>query len=91
VFKQGRTLAVVGATIGLAVAYFSGRIVSSLLYEVRASGSDDPDRRHGPCRRHRARRDGHPRLRGGAASILRAFVVPVVSTCRAISEPDGSM
>jgi predicted permease len=35
--KQGRTLAVVGATIGLVVAYFSGRLVSSWLYEVRAS------------------------------------------------------
>jgi putative ABC transport system permease protein len=35
--KQGRTLAVVGATIGLVVAYFAGRIVSSWLYEVQAS------------------------------------------------------
>jgi ABC-type antimicrobial peptide transport system permease subunit len=34
---QGRTLAVVGATIGLGVAYFSGRLVSSWLYEVQAS------------------------------------------------------
>ncbi len=35
--KHGRTLAVVGATIGLIVAYLSGRLVSSWLYEVRAS------------------------------------------------------
>lgn len=35
--KQGRTLAVVGGTIGLIVAYVSGRLVSSWLYEVRAS------------------------------------------------------
>lgn len=37
VLEQGRTMAVVGATIGLVVAYLSGRIVSSRLYEVRAS------------------------------------------------------
>ncbi len=37
VLKQGRTLAVMGAAIGLVVAYLSGRIVSSWLYEVRAS------------------------------------------------------
>jgi predicted permease len=37
VLRQGRTLAAVGAAIGLTVAYFSGRIVSSWLYEVRAS------------------------------------------------------
>jgi ABC-type antimicrobial peptide transport system permease subunit len=37
VFKQGRTMAAVGAAIGLVVAYLSGRIVSSRLYEVRAS------------------------------------------------------
>jgi ABC-type antimicrobial peptide transport system permease subunit len=35
--NQGRTLALAGATIGLAVAYASGRAVSSWLYEVRAS------------------------------------------------------
>ena len=35
--KQGRTLALVGAAIGLLVAYVSGRLVSSWLYEVRAS------------------------------------------------------
>jgi predicted permease len=37
VLKQGRLFAVVGATIGLVVAYISGEIVSSWLYEVRAS------------------------------------------------------
>ena len=36
VVRQGRTLAAIGATIGLVVAYLSGRIVSSQLYEVRA-------------------------------------------------------
>jgi putative ABC transport system permease protein len=36
-FKQGRTLAVIGATIGLVAAYVGGRMVSSVLYEVRAS------------------------------------------------------
>jgi ABC-type antimicrobial peptide transport system permease subunit len=35
--KQGRTMALVGAGIGLFVAYYSGRVVSSRLYEVRAS------------------------------------------------------
>jgi putative ABC transport system permease protein len=35
--KQGRTLALIGAAIGLFVAYYSGRIVSSRLYEVRAA------------------------------------------------------
>lgn len=35
--KQGRTLAIIGATIGLVVAYVSGRLVASWLYEVRAS------------------------------------------------------
>jgi putative ABC transport system permease protein len=35
--KQGRTLAVIGAAIGLVTAYASGRVVSSWLYEVRAS------------------------------------------------------
>jgi len=35
--RQGRLLAVVGAAIGLAVSYLSGRVVSSWLYEVRAS------------------------------------------------------
>ena len=35
--KQGRTLAIAGAAIGVTAAYFSGRFVSSRLYEVRAS------------------------------------------------------
>jgi putative ABC transport system permease protein len=35
--RQGRMLAAVGATIGLAAAYAAGRLVSSSLYEVRAS------------------------------------------------------
>ena len=34
---QGRTLAIVGAAIGLLAAYLSGRVVSNWLYEVRAS------------------------------------------------------
>ncbi len=37
VLKQGGTLAITGAAIGLLVAYFAGRVVSSSLYEVRAS------------------------------------------------------
>jgi ABC-type antimicrobial peptide transport system permease subunit len=35
--KQGRMLALTGAVIGVATAYMSGRLVSSWLYEVRAS------------------------------------------------------
>jgi putative ABC transport system permease protein len=35
--KQGRTLAAIGATLGLLAAYGSGRLISSWLYEVRAS------------------------------------------------------
>jgi putative ABC transport system permease protein len=35
--RQGRTLAVIGTAVGLAVAYAAGRIVSNRLYEVRAS------------------------------------------------------
>jgi putative ABC transport system permease protein len=35
--KQGRTLALLGGIIGLATAYASGQLVSSWLYEVRAS------------------------------------------------------
>jgi ABC-type antimicrobial peptide transport system permease subunit len=35
--KHGRMLATIGATIGLLVAYLSGRVVSSWLYEVQAS------------------------------------------------------
>ncbi|HKW03385.1 MAG TPA: ABC transporter permease [Vicinamibacterales bacterium] len=37
VLKQGRTLAIVGAAIGVTVAYLSGRLVSSRLYDVQAS------------------------------------------------------
>jgi putative ABC transport system permease protein len=37
VVKQGRTLAAIGTAIGLAAAYGAGRIVSSRIYEVRAS------------------------------------------------------
>src|SRR5262245_8830199 len=37
VLSQGRTLAAAGAAIGLVVAYLSGRLVSSWLYDVRAS------------------------------------------------------
>jgi predicted permease len=36
VFSQGRTLAIVGAVIGLTAAYLSGRLVASRLYEVQA-------------------------------------------------------
>ena len=35
--KQGRTLAAIGTAIGLAAAYGAGRVVSSRIYEVRAS------------------------------------------------------
>jgi putative ABC transport system permease protein len=35
--KQGRTMALLGAAIGLLAAYYAGRVVSSQLYEVRAS------------------------------------------------------
>jgi putative ABC transport system permease protein len=37
VVKQGRALALIGTVIGLGVAYGAGRIVSSRIYEVRAS------------------------------------------------------
>jgi putative ABC transport system permease protein len=37
VVKQGRTLAVIGTVIGVAVADGAGRLVSSRIYEVRAS------------------------------------------------------
>jgi predicted permease len=37
VLRQGRTMAGIGAAIGLAVAYLAGRVVASRLYEVRAS------------------------------------------------------
>ena len=35
--RQGRTLAILGAVIGVVTAYMSGRLVSSWLYEVQAS------------------------------------------------------
>jgi putative ABC transport system permease protein len=35
--RQGRLLTGSGAVIGVAVAYFSGRVVTSRLYEVRAA------------------------------------------------------
>lgn len=37
VLRQGRTLALLGAAIGLTSAYLAGRVVASKLYEVRAS------------------------------------------------------
>jgi ABC-type antimicrobial peptide transport system permease subunit len=37
VMKQGATLGVVGAAIGIGLAYFSGRLVSSRVYAVRAA------------------------------------------------------
>jgi ABC-type antimicrobial peptide transport system permease subunit len=37
VLRQGRLLTLIGAGIGLFVAYLAGRIVASRLYEVRAS------------------------------------------------------
>jgi ABC-type antimicrobial peptide transport system permease subunit len=37
VLRQGRTLALFGAAIGLTAAYLGGRVISSKLYEVRAS------------------------------------------------------
>jgi predicted permease len=37
VLKQGRTLVIVGAAIGLVLAYLAGRLVSARLYEVSAS------------------------------------------------------
>ena len=35
--NQGRTLSLIGATLGLIAAYAAGRVVTSSLYEVRAS------------------------------------------------------
>jgi putative ABC transport system permease protein len=37
VLKQGQILSLAGAVIGLVAAYFTGRVVASRLYEVRAS------------------------------------------------------
>jgi predicted permease len=37
VMKQGATLGLVGATIGLGLAYFSGQLISNRVYAIRAS------------------------------------------------------
>src|ERR1041385_8911526 len=37
VMKQGVTLGVVGAAIGLSLAYFSGKVISNRVYAIRAS------------------------------------------------------
>ena len=37
VMKQGVTLALVGAAIGVALAYFSGQVISNRVYAIRAS------------------------------------------------------
>jgi ABC-type antimicrobial peptide transport system permease subunit len=37
VMKQGVTLALVGAAIGVALAYFSGRVISNRVYAIQAS------------------------------------------------------
>ena len=37
VMKQGVTLGLVGAGIGVGLAYFSGRIISSRVYAIQAS------------------------------------------------------
>ena len=37
VLKQGVTLGLIGAGIGLALAYFSGRVISNRVYAIRAS------------------------------------------------------
>src|SRR6185436_1954309 len=37
VMKQGVTLALVGAGIGVALAYFSGQVISNRVYAIRAS------------------------------------------------------
>jgi putative ABC transport system permease protein len=37
VMKQGATLALVGAGIGVALAYFSGQVISNRVYAIRAS------------------------------------------------------
>ncbi len=37
VMKQGATLGLVGAGIGLALAYFSGQVISNRVYAIRAS------------------------------------------------------
>jgi ABC-type antimicrobial peptide transport system permease subunit len=35
--NQGRTLSLIGASLGFTAAYVSGRVVANRLYEVRAS------------------------------------------------------
>jgi ABC-type antimicrobial peptide transport system permease subunit len=35
--KQGTTLGLLGAGIGLGLAYFSGRVISSRIYAIQAS------------------------------------------------------
>lgn len=37
VLKQGNALTLIGAAIGLLVAYLAGRVIASRLYDVRAS------------------------------------------------------
>jgi ABC-type antimicrobial peptide transport system permease subunit len=37
VMRQGVTLGLVGATIGIALAYFSGQVISSRVYAIKAS------------------------------------------------------
>ena len=35
--RQGATLGLIGAGIGLALAYFSGQVISNRVYAIRAS------------------------------------------------------
>ena len=37
VMKQGATLGVIGAAIGLGLAYYSGKVISNRVYAIRAS------------------------------------------------------
>lgn len=37
VMRQGATLGIVGAAIGLGLAYFSGQVISNRVYAIRAS------------------------------------------------------
>ena len=73
VLKHGRTMAAAGAAIGLVVAYLSGRIVSSRLYDVRASDPMILGAATVACRRHRARRERDSRLSGGAPRSARVL------------------
>ena len=45
VMRQGATLGFVGAGIGIGLAYFSGQLVSSRVYAIRASDPVDPNAR----------------------------------------------